>query len=1017
MEPGNGEYFHTWKREGIVLKKFWILLITLILAICCALAGAEVSALSQLNTPGMTVGVDQGSAAEQIVRRELPDATIAYYSDKPSAYLAVAQGKLDAFAFDYNQMRIAIESGVKGVRLLDETLGEPVRIAVGLSPVSGIPDLKDSMNRFLAQLREEDILDDMFKRWVMDGSEVMPEIEKTESRGLHLTVGTSGIAPPYSYYAGTELTGFDIELAKRFAAWLGADLQLKVYDYGSIVPAAVTGDVDCIMANLNITPERAEALPFSDVLYEERVGVMVRGDATTAVSGAYTSLAQLDGRRIGIQTGSTFDGIVLETLPDVQLSYYNMYPDLVAALKSGKIDGFPGDDPVLRMMMAEDSSLDILDEAMEEFEYGFVLPKTAKGERLLAELNAWLESIRASGELESMMQKWIEGSEEEKTVPDYAHFPATNGELILATEGEYPPMDYFRGNEVIGFEIDLAARFCEANGYRMKIAPMNFDGILSAVQASKADFAAAGIAITEERRQNVNFSVPYYSGGTVMMVLGSPRAASGVHWQDYNGKRIGVLEGTLLEDIASTWFPDSEQVIYKSYTDCSSALLAGRIDAYLADEPDMKELHAQRPDIDYIHDRITETRNSFAFRKNDPKSAALCSELNAFLARSHEDGTIQELEDIWFGDDETRKTLDMSGLSGENGTLKVVTTSTDAPYSYIKDGNHVGYDIDLVVRFCRDRGYALEIGEVDFGGRIPALQSGKYDFTTDMNVTPEREEEVLFSDATSMGGIVLAVKSTDLQAAVKKGTDPAVSSDKPFLDSIRDSFQKTFLRENRYSLFLSGIETTLQITLASILLGTLLGFAVFMLCRRGNAVANAVTRFSFWLVQGMPMVVLLMILYYIVFGHVEISGNAVAVIGFTLTFGSAVFGLLKMGVGAVDRGQYEAAYALGYSDRRTFFRIILPQAIPHVLPAYKGEVVSLIKATAIVGYIAVLDLTKMGDIVRSRTYEAFFPLIAVTIIYFMLEGMLGFLISRMSTRFNPKHRSPADILRGVKTND
>ncbi len=203
----------------------------------------------------------------------------------------------------------------------------------------------------------------------------------------------------------------------------------------------------------------------------------------------------------------------------------------------------------------------------------------------------------------------------------------------------------------------------------------------------------------------------------------------------------------------------------------------------------------------------------------------------------------------------------------------------------------------------------------------------------------------------------------------------------------------------------------------TILFGTLLGFGVFMLCRNGNPAANLVTRFCLWLVQGMLMVVLLMILYYVIFGSVAISGILVAVIDFTLTFGAAVFGLLKMGVGAVENGQYEAAYALGFSNRRTFFEVILPQALPHVLPAYKGEIVGLIKATAIVGYIAVQDLTKMGDIVRSRTYEAFFPLIAVMIIYFVLEGLIGFLISRISLGFNPKRRSRESILKGVETDD
>ena len=124
-----------------------------------------------------------------------------------------------------------------------------------------------------------------------------------------------------------------------------------------------------------------------------------------------------------------------------------------------------------------------------------------------------------------------------------------------------------------------------------------------------------------------------------------------------------------------------------------------------------------------------------------------------------------------------------------------------------------------------------------------------------------------------------------------------------------------------------------------------------------------------------------------------------------------------MGVGMIDPGQYEAAYALGHSNRHTFYRVILPQAIPHVLPAYRGEIVSLLKATAVVGYIAVRDLTKMGDIVRSRTYEAFFPLIAVTVIYFVLEGIMNALIRWLQKWIDPKKRSKERILKGVKTDD
>ena len=726
-----------------------------------------------LSVKGLRIGVGNGTIQEQLVRKNYKDAEIFYF-EKVDGCEAVAQGKIDCYLYDKKQLEIAVANGLTGVKVLSQTVGESVNVALGISGNSGIPELESKVNEFIRLIRADGTLDEVFDRWVVREDTDMPEIALPPSPAWHLKVGTTGIVEPYSFFKGTELTGFDIELICRFAAWMDADVSFEIFDYGSIVAAAHTGKVDIIAANLQVTPERAEALHFSEPLFQEQTGIAVRDT-----------------------------------------------------------------------------------------------------------------------------------------------------------------------------------------------------------------------------------------------VSGSARADTGsIRWQDYNGKRIGVLVGPLMEDAAHTYFPDSEYFLYSSYPDCITALLSGKIDGFLGDEPGIKSVHAEQPEVDYIHDSLTENNYSFAFRKNDPKSAALCAELNEFLAKCWEDGTMQELDNIWFGVDEERKTVDMSDLSGSNGKVRVITTSTDMPWSYIRDGKNVGYDIDLVVRFCRDRGYALELGDVDFAGRIPAVQSGKYDFTTDMNVTPEREEEVLFSTPTSHGGIVLAVRASDL-AAGRRDADKKPSG----LDGVRLSFEKTFLRENRWKLFMQGVKTTMFITMLSILFGTMMGFGVFMLCRNDNPVANTVTHFCIWLVQGMPMVVLLMILYYVVFGNVAISGIVIAVIGFTLTFGAAVFGLMKIGVGMIDRGQYEAAYALGHSNRHTFYRIILPQAIPHVLPGYRGEIVSLIKATAIVGYIAVQDLTKMGDIIRSRTYEAFFPLIAVTVIYFILEGLLNTLTGWLQARSNPKKRGKKRILRGIKTDD
>jgi polar amino acid transport system substrate-binding protein len=288
---------------------------------------------------------------------------------------------------------------------------------------------------------------------------------------------------------------------------------------------------------------------------------------------------------------------------------------------------------------------------------------------------------------------------------------------------------------------------------------------------------------------------------------------------------------------------------------------------------------------------------------------------------------------------------------------------------------------------------------------MPALQSGKCDFgASGIASTEERKEKVYFSVPDYYEKIQVAVLAES-------------SSGEGFISSVKNSFYRTFIQESRYKLFLKGIMTTILITVCSVLLGTVIGFLVYLWCRRGGKIANRVTSFCVWLVQGMPVIVLLMILYYVILGKVSISGMWVSVIGFTLVFAASVYSMIVSGVKAVDYGQTEASYALGFTDRETFFGIILPQAAQHFMPMYKAEIVSLIKATAVVGYIAVQDLTKMGDIIRSRTYEAFFPLIAVAVIYFVISAILTWIVSRITASADPEKRSVSKILKGVKTDD
>ena len=199
----------------------------------------------------------------------------------------------------------------------------------------------------------------------------------------------------------------------------------------------------------------------------------------------------------------------------------------------------------------------------------------------------------------------------------------------------------------------------------------------------------------------------------------------------------------------------------------------------------------------------------------------------------------------------------------------------------------------------------------------------------------------------------------------------------------------------------NGFGITLLITFLAALLGTALAFPVWLARTSRIGLVSSVAKGYIAVLQGTPVLVLLMILFYIVFGKVDIDGIWVAVIGFGLNLSAYAGEMLRSGIDSVSRGQTEAALALGYTSWRAFFRFVLPQAVRSILPVYRGELIGLLKSTSIVGYIAIGDLTKASDLVRSRTYESFFPIITTAFIYFVASWLLACALERLGRRLDP----------------
>ena len=212
------------------------------------------------------------------------------------------------------------------------------------------------------------------------------------------------------------------------------------------------------------------------------------------------------------------------------------------------------------------------------------------------------------------------------------------------------------------------------------------------------------------------------------------------------------------------------------------------------------------------------------------------------------------------------------------------------------------------------------------------------------------------------------------------------------MSGIGESFYNNFIVEDRYMHIVNGLETTLIITFFAVLLGTLLGGGICWMRMNRRKWLRSIATVYIDIMRGTPVLVMLMIMYYVILAPVNASGVFVAILTFAMNTAAYMSEMLRTAIEGIDKGQTEAGLSLGLSKTQTFFYIVFPQAVRSVIPVYQGEVISLLKSTSIVGYIAVMDMTKASDIIRARTFEAFLPLILVAVIYFIIAWLIGFLL-------------------------
>lgn len=226
-----------------------------------------------------------------------------------------------------------------------------------------------------------------------------------------------------------------------------------------------------------------------------------------------------------------------------------------------------------------------------------------------------------------------------------------------------------------------------------------------------------------------------------------------------------------------------------------------------------------------------------------------------------------------------------------------------------------------------------------------------------------------------------------------------------FYKNLFENFYQTVIYDNRYKFILEGLFHTILIAFFAVIIGVLIGIIISLIRNKYEQtgklkILNKLAKAYVNIIRGTPVVLQLMIIYYVVFKSVDVSTTLVGILAFGINSGAYVSEIIRSGINSIPKGQSEAGYALGLKYGQVMRYIVLPQAIKNILPALGNEFITLLKETSVGAYIGVVELTKASDIIASRTYDYFFPLLIIALIYLIMTLGLSKLVNLLERKLN-----------------
>ena len=701
------------------------------------------------------------------------------------------------------------------------------------------------------------------------------------NQGKKLVVETSPDFIPYEYPVGTEFAGIDMDMVRAIADDLGYEVEFRQNNFDSIIMSVQQHKADFGASGFTIDDDRKKQVDFSTPYAENKQVVVVKKDSPIK------TLDDVKGKRISVQSGTSGAEYAEKVTGIDNISYQKGYPEVVLDVTTGKADCEIVDRLVAQAQVVSNPQLevrDILDDAETEY-YGLIFAKDNTA--LYEEVNGSLEKLIADGTLDRIVSYYIENGLSGDT-PSYYNKGKT---IVVETSPDFTPYDYMIGSEFVGIDMDIVRAICKDIGYNVEFRQNNFDSIIMSVKQHKADMGASGFSISDDRKENVNFTVPYAQNKLVAVVMkGSPITTL----DDVKGAILGAQMGTTGSDYAEKVTSIDNIHFQKSYVDVVAELKKGSIDCEI---------------VDY----------------------------NVALSQVNRDSSL-ELRDIL-----TDATVENYGFILAKDNTELYELINGSLERLIANGT-----VDKIIQYYADHNYAEN--------------------------TPSYYNQG--GGSSDDGG-----------------------------DSFWDRFKRDFLDNDRYNYLFKGLKNTLEITVLALIIGLIIGASAAMIRSTHDQtgkfrIADAICRVYITVIRGTPVMVQLLIIYYVVFASVNLNQILVASVAFGLNSGAYVAEVFRSGINSVPKGQMEACRSLGMNNNQAMKKVVMPQALRNILPALGNEGISLLKETSVAGYIGIVDLTRAGDLIRGQTYDALLPLLVVAGIYLAIVLVLTYLIKRLERRLN-----------------